>query len=95
VLKADIDFGDAQDIQVLQDKLSLGLYYLTINRNVIHEVQKQRTYSRDDENAHDSAIKHLAESMVAEANMELARLDCIIKRAKETQKLVSCSFVLI
>ncbi|OAL45368.1 hypothetical protein IQ07DRAFT_591692 [Pyrenochaeta sp. DS3sAY3a] len=83
---ANITFEDTQDIQVLQDKLSQSLHYLTTNHKIIHHIHEKRTTifgKEEKENVDTSFI----ETLMIEASMESDRVKSILKRAEGTQAL--------
>lgn len=81
---AHLTFGDTQDIQVLQDKLSQSLHYLNTNRLVIHQGRLKRNRIMGKEKRVDD---HFVENLIVQASMHADRVKSILKRCKDTQKL--------
>ncbi|KAF2739367.1 hypothetical protein EJ04DRAFT_549088 [Polyplosphaeria fusca] len=79
-----LTFGDTQDIQVLQDKLSQSLHYLTTNRVIIKQIHlKREKILGVGKNAEDPFV----ENLIVQASMHADRVKSILKRCKGAQIL--------
>jgi len=83
---ADIRFEDTQDIQVLQDKCQQVAHDFDMDRKVIQDMQSQFAAMHSDAAQEPESDFILA--LVAEANIQMSRVNSMLKRLDGTIALV-------
>lgn len=86
---ADIQFEDTQEIQVLQDKSQQLAHLFGMDRAILREVQSRLPTIGVISGAQDPLETNFMSSMVTEADIQMSRIDNLLKRLEGTIALVS------
>lgn len=90
---ADVCFEDIQEIQVVQDKCQQLSHVFNLNRTVLQDMEDRLDILPFVQAAKDVADFEFIHSLVLEANIQISRIESLLKRLDGTIALVRKSIL--
>jgi hypothetical protein len=86
---ADVRFEDTQEIQVVQDKCQQLAHVFHMNRTILHDIETRFATIPSADGTQNLAEPDFVRSLILESNIQMNRVNSLLKRLDGTIALVS------